>query len=130
MSPARSPATSSDVIRNIAAALTTVLADMFALYLKTKNFDWHASGPHFRDYHQVFDEQSEQIFAALDAVAARARKVGGPTLRSIDHVQQLQHVPLRKRQQVRRQTRPSHQPHAIASNRFSVIMVFPLLGAA
>ena len=92
MSPARSPATSSDATRNIAAALTTVLADMFALYLKTKNFDWHASGPHFRDYHRVFDAQSEQIFATFDAIAERARKIGGPTLRSIGHIQQLQHV--------------------------------------
>ena len=92
MSPARSPATSSDATRNIAAALTTVLADMFALYLKTKNFDWHASGPHFRDYHRVFDAQSEQIFATFDAIAERVRKVGGTTLRSIGHIQQIQHV--------------------------------------
>ena len=92
MPPARLPATSSDATRNIAAALTTLLADMFALYLKTKNFDWHASGRYFRDYHRIFDEQGAQIFATLDAMGERARKVGGATLRSIGHIQQIQHV--------------------------------------
>jgi starvation-inducible DNA-binding protein len=92
MPPARLSAIRSDATRNIAAALTTLLADMLALYLKTSNFAWHACGPHFRDYHGVFDEQSEQIFATLDAIAERARKVGGPTLRSVGHIQQLQHV--------------------------------------
>ena len=67
---------------DIAAALTTLLDDMFALYLKTKNFHWHVSGPHFRDYHLLLDEQGDQIFAATDAIAERVRKVGGSTLRS------------------------------------------------
>jgi starvation-inducible DNA-binding protein len=92
MPPARLPAIRSDGTRNIAAALTTLLADMFALYLKTRNFDWHASGPHFRDYRGAFSEQSEQIFATFDAIAERARKIGGTTLRSIGHIQQLQHI--------------------------------------
>lgn len=78
--------------RDIAAALTGVLADMFALYLKTKNFHWHLSGPHFRDYHLMLDDQGDQIFAATDAIAERARKVGGTTLRSIGHIARLQRL--------------------------------------
>jgi starvation-inducible DNA-binding protein len=77
---------------NIASALTAVLADMFALYIKTKNFHWHVSGPHFRDYHLLLDEQAEQIFAATDSVAERVRKIGGRTLRSIGHIARLQRV--------------------------------------
>jgi starvation-inducible DNA-binding protein len=77
---------------NIAAALTVILADMFALYIKTKNFHWHVSGPHFRDYHLLLDEQSEQIFNATDAMAERVRKIGGTTLRSIGHIARLQRV--------------------------------------
>jgi starvation-inducible DNA-binding protein len=77
---------------DIAAALTGVLADMFALYLKTKNFHWHMSGPHFRDYHLMLDEQSEQIFATTDALAERVRKVGGATLRSIGHIGRIQRL--------------------------------------
>jgi len=77
---------------DIAAALTGVLADMFALYLKTKNFHWHLSGPHFRDYHLMLDEQGDQIFATTDALAERARKVGGTTLRSIGHIARLQRL--------------------------------------
>lgn len=77
---------------DIAAALTGVLADMFALYLKTKNFHWHLSGPHFRDYHLMLDEQADQIFAATDAIAERARKVGGTTLRSIGHIHRIQRL--------------------------------------
>jgi starvation-inducible DNA-binding protein len=92
MRPSRSPAPSSDATRNIAAALTTLLADMFALYLKTKNFGWHTSGTNFPDYRPIFDEQSKQIFATFDAIAERVRKVGGTTLKSIGHIQQLQHV--------------------------------------
>src|SRR3977135_1159217 len=76
----------------IASALTVVLADMFALYIKTKNFHWHVSGPHFRDYHLLLDEQSEQIFAATDAIAERVRKIGGTTLRSIGHIARLQRL--------------------------------------
>lgn len=82
----------SDATRDIAATLTTLLADMFALYLKTKNFHWHMSGPHFRDYHLMLDEHGDQIFAATDAIAERARKVGGTTLRSIGHIQRLQRL--------------------------------------
>jgi starvation-inducible DNA-binding protein len=77
---------------DISAALTALLADMFALYLKTKNFHWHMSGPHFRDYHLLLDEQSEQIFSVTDAMAERVRKIGGTTLRSIGHVSRLQRV--------------------------------------
>ncbi|PZU94794.1 MAG: DNA starvation/stationary phase protection protein [Chelatococcus sp.] len=77
---------------DIAAALTGVLADMFALYLKTKNFHWHLSGPHFRDYHLMLDEQGDQIFATTDALAERARKVGGTTLRSIGHIARIQRL--------------------------------------
>jgi starvation-inducible DNA-binding protein len=82
----------SDATRDIAAALTGLLADMFALYLKTKNFHWHMSGPHFRDYHLMLDEQGDQIFATTDAIAERARKVGGNTLRSIGHIKRLQRI--------------------------------------
>ncbi|CAH1663513.1 Dps family protein [Chelatococcus asaccharovorans] len=77
---------------DIAAALTGVLADMFALYLKTKNFHWHMSGPHFRDYHLLLDDQGDQIFATTDALAERVRKVGGTTLRSIGHIGRLQRL--------------------------------------
>ncbi|MGO4406217.1 Dps family protein [Bosea sp. RAF48] len=77
---------------DIAAALTGVLADMFALYLKTKNFHWHMSGPHFRDYHLMLDEQGDQIFATTDALAERVRKVGGTTLRSIGHIGRMQRL--------------------------------------
>jgi starvation-inducible DNA-binding protein len=77
---------------NIASALTVILADMFALYLKTKNFHWHVSGPHFRDYHLLLDEQAEQIFAATDSIAERVRKIGGKTLHSIGHIARLQRV--------------------------------------
>ena len=72
--------------RDIAGALTGVLADMFALYLKTKNFHWHMSGPHFRDYHLLLDEQSAEILAMTDPMAERARKIGGTTLRSIGQI--------------------------------------------
>src|SRR6478609_2519188 len=78
--------------RDIAGALNALLADIFALYLKTKNFHWHVSGPHFRDYHLLLDEQAQQIFATTDALAERVRKVGGTTLRSIGHVSRLQRV--------------------------------------
>jgi starvation-inducible DNA-binding protein len=82
----------SEASRDVAAALTRLLADMFALYVKTKNFHWHMSGPHFRDYHLLLDEQGDQIFATTDAIAERARKVGGTTLRSIGHIQRLQRL--------------------------------------
>ncbi|OZI63890.1 Dps family protein [Bordetella genomosp. 1] len=82
----------ADAARDIAAALTTLLADVFALYLKTKNFHWHMSGPHFRDYHLMLDDQGDEIYATTDAIAERARKVGGTTLRSIGHIQRLQRL--------------------------------------
>jgi starvation-inducible DNA-binding protein len=81
-----------DAIELISTALTVILADVFALYIKTKNFHWHVAGPHFRDYHLLLDEQSEQIFAATDAIAERVRKIGGTTLHSIGHVARLQRV--------------------------------------
>jgi len=81
-----------NAVRDIAGALNILLADMFALYLKTKNFHWHMSGPHFRDYHLLLDEQSEQIFATTDDIAERVRKIGGTTLRSIGHIGRLQRV--------------------------------------
>lgn len=91
--PLRTPTDlGADATRDIAAALTGVLADMFALYLKTKNFHWHMSGPHFRDYHLMLDEQGEQIFATTDALAERARKVGGTTLRSIGEIGRRQRL--------------------------------------
>ena len=88
----RSPGLESRVVGDIASALTGILADMFALYIKTKNFHWHVSGPHFRDYHLLLDEQSEQILAATDAIAERVRKIGGTTLHSIGHIARLQRV--------------------------------------
>ena len=78
--------------RDISAALNTMLADVFALYLKTKNFHWHMSGPHFRDYHLLLDEQADQVFAMTDPIAERVRKVGGSTIRSIGHIGRLQRV--------------------------------------
>jgi starvation-inducible DNA-binding protein len=81
-----------NAVRDIAGALNILLADIFALYLKTKNFHWHVSGPHFRDYHLMLDEQGEQIFATTDDIAERVRKIGGTTLRSIGHIGRLQRV--------------------------------------
>lgn len=77
---------------DIAAALNLLLADVFALYLKTKNFHWHMSGPHFRDYHLLLDEQADQLFAMTDPIAERVRKLGGNTLRSIGHIARLQRI--------------------------------------
>jgi starvation-inducible DNA-binding protein len=82
----------ADAVRDISGALNILLADMFALYLKTKNFHWHVSGPHFRDYHLLLDEQGDQIFATTDAIAERVRKIGGTTLRSIGHIARLKRV--------------------------------------
>jgi starvation-inducible DNA-binding protein len=82
----------ANAVRDISCALTMLLSDMFALYLKTKNFHWHVSGPHFRDYHLMLDEQSDQIFATTDAIAERVRKIGGTTLRSIGQISRLQRV--------------------------------------
>jgi starvation-inducible DNA-binding protein len=82
----------SNAVKDLSAALNTLLADMFGLYLKTKNFHWHMSGPHFRDYHLLLDEQADQIFATTDDIAERVRKIGGTTLRSIGHIGRLQRV--------------------------------------
>jgi starvation-inducible DNA-binding protein len=76
----------ADVVRDLSGALNALLADMFALYVKTKNFHWHVSGPHFRDYHLLLDEQADQIFATTDPIAERVRKIGGTTLRSIGQI--------------------------------------------
>jgi starvation-inducible DNA-binding protein len=81
-----------DAVKNISGALNRVVADVFALYLKTKNFHWHMSGPHFRDYHLLLDEHGDQIFAMTDAIAERVRKLGGSTIRSIGHVARLQQL--------------------------------------
>ena len=82
----------SDATRDLSGALNVLLADLFALYLKTKNFHWHVSGPHFRDYHLLLDEQADQIFAITDTVAERVRKLGGNTLRSIGQISRLQRI--------------------------------------
>jgi starvation-inducible DNA-binding protein len=83
---------SPTAVKEVSAALNGLLADTFALYIKTKNFHWHVSGPHFRDYHLMLDEQAEQIFASTDELAERARKIGGTTLRSIGQISKLQRI--------------------------------------
>ena len=83
---------SPEEVKNLSSVLNALLADVFALYLKTKNFHWHVSGPHFRDYHRMLDEQGEQIFAMTDALAERVRKIGGTTIRSIGHIAKLQRI--------------------------------------
>jgi starvation-inducible DNA-binding protein len=82
----------SKATQDLSGALNILLADMFALYLKTKNFHWHVSGPHFRDYHLLLDEQADQIYALTDPIAERVRKLGGTTLRSISHIGNLQRI--------------------------------------
>jgi len=83
---------SADATRDLSGALNALLADFFALYLKTKNFHWHVSGPHFHEYHLLLDEQADQLYATTDPIAERVRKVGGGTLRSIGHIARLQRV--------------------------------------
>jgi starvation-inducible DNA-binding protein len=78
--------------KEVGAAMNRILADVFALYLKTKNFHWHMSGPHFRDYHLLLDEQADQIFAMTDPIAERVRKIGAPTLKSIGEISRTQHI--------------------------------------
>jgi len=78
--------------KDLSGALNAILADVFAIYLKTKNFHWHMSGPHFRDYHMLLDDQGDQLYAMTDPIAERVRKVGGITLRSIGHIARLQRV--------------------------------------
>ena len=89
-------ATRSDLdaatVSDIAGGLNALLADVFALYLKTKNFHWHMSGPHFRDYHLLLDDHGDQLFAMTDEIAERVRKIGGTTIRSIGHIARLQRV--------------------------------------
>ena len=82
----------SDAVAAVSEALNGLLADSYALYLKTKNFHWHVSGPHFRDYHLMLDEQAADILGATDDMAERVRKIGGTTLRSIGHIAQLQTI--------------------------------------
>jgi len=81
-----------NAVRDLSGALTQLLADVFALYLKTKNFHWHVSGPHFRDYHLLFDDHAAQIFAMTDMIAERVRKVGGTTLRSAGQLAKMTRV--------------------------------------
>src|SRR6201985_1390276 len=91
--PLSTPTTLSEkAVQDISGALMLLLSDVFALYVKTKNLHWHMSGPHFRDYHLMLDDQGEQIFSMTDAIAERARKIGGPTLRSIGQISRLQRI--------------------------------------
>ena len=83
---------SSEDVKNLSSVLNALLADVYALYIKTKNFHWHMSGPHFRDYHLLLDEQGDQIFAIGDDIAERVRKIGGTTIRSIGHIARLQRI--------------------------------------
>jgi starvation-inducible DNA-binding protein len=83
---------SPDAVRDLSGALNILLADMFGLYLKIKNFHWHMSGPHFRDFHLLLDEHGDQVFATTDDIAERVRKIGGTTLRSIGHIGRLQRI--------------------------------------
>src|SRR5271169_2792478 len=82
----------SHAVAKMSDALTALLADLFALYVKTKNFHWHVSGPNFRDYHLLLDDQSAQIYATTDTIAERARKIGGTTIRSISHISRTQRI--------------------------------------
>src|SRR5580700_10584977 len=82
----------SEAVKNITGAMNALLADVFALYVKTKNFHWHVSGPHFRDYHLLLDDQASQVFAMTDDIAERVRKIGGVTIRSVGHVARLQRL--------------------------------------
>src|SRR3954464_10957869 len=96
MADSKALQTPTDLNRNatksVADALNSALADCFALYFKTKNFHWHVSGPHFRDYHLLLDEQADQIFATTDPIAERVRKIGGTTLRSVRQISQRQRL--------------------------------------
>jgi starvation-inducible DNA-binding protein len=91
--PLTTPTTLSEkAVHDISQALIPLLSDVFALYLKTKNFHWHMSGPHFRDYHLMLDDQGDQLFAMTDAIAERARKLGGTTIRSVGQVSRSQRI--------------------------------------
>src|SRR5258707_5559422 len=92
-SPLTTPTTLSEqAVHEISKALIPLLSDVFALYLKTKNFHWHMSGPHFRDYHLMLDDQGDQLFSMTDAIAERARKIGGTTVRSIGQISRFQRI--------------------------------------
>jgi len=93
MAPLQTPTDlGAEAVKDISAALNLLLADFFALYLKTKNFHWHISGPHFRDYHLLLDEHADQLFATTDPIAERIRKLGGTTLRSIGQISRMQRI--------------------------------------
>jgi len=93
MAPLKTPTDlGAQASRDLSGGLNLLLADVYTLYLKTKNFHWHVSGPHFRDYHLLLDEQADQIFAIADPIAERARKVGGGTIRSVGHIGRLQRI--------------------------------------
>jgi len=79
-------------VKDISAALNAVLADVFAVYMKTKNFHWHMSGPHFRDYHLLLDDHADKLFESTDEIAERVRKIGGTTIRSIGHIARIQRI--------------------------------------
>jgi len=114
---------SSDAVRDIAPAMNAILADVFALYLKTKNFHWHMSGPHFRDYHLLLDEQADQIYAMTDPIAERIRKIGGATLKSIGHIARTQRVLDNERRILPLKVGGEHQlvaPAILTSRRFLV----------
>ena len=81
-----------DAVKDVAGALNALVADVFAVYVKTKNFHWHMSGPHFRDYHLLLDEHGDQLFAMIDDIAERVRKIGGTTLRSIGHIARVKRI--------------------------------------
>jgi starvation-inducible DNA-binding protein len=92
--PLKTPtALGENAVRDLSGALNGLLADVFALYIKTKNFHWHVSGPHFRDYHLLLDDQAAQIFAATDVIAERVRKIGGTTLRSVGQIAKMTRIP-------------------------------------
>src|ERR1700684_661136 len=82
----------SEAVKNISGVLNALLADVFALYVKTKNFHWHMSGPHFRDYHLLLDDHGDQLFTMTDDIAERARKIGGTTVRSIGHIARIKRI--------------------------------------
>lgn len=91
--PLRTPTDlSAEATKEISGAMNAILADIFAIYLKTKNFHWHMSGPHFRDYHLLLDEQGDQLYAMTDPIAERVRKIGGITLRSISQISKMQRI--------------------------------------
>src|SRR3979411_3449639 len=91
--PPQTPTTLSEkTVHDISKALIPLLSDVFALYLKTKNFHWHMSGSHFRDYHLMLDDQGDQLFSMTDAIAERARKLGGTTVRSIGEISRFQRI--------------------------------------